>query len=151
MIFTLILVGITVVLLAWVSYLHYTLYKTHRANKELLGQAQGSNLEEILNSQNKNLKTVQDKIRALKDSVKKLEEKLDFTVQKVNIVRFNPFADEGGDQSFSIALLDRHKSGVVISNLHSSTGDRIYAKPVFGGQSKYQLTKEELEAINKRG
>jgi len=151
MIFTSILIGITVLLLAWVSYLHYNLYKAHRATKELLGQAQGSNLEEILNSQNKNLALLREELETINNSSKKLKKDLGFTIQKVSIVRFNPFSEQGGDQSFSIAILDKHKTGVVISNLHSRTGDRIYAKPVFGGQSKYHLTKEESEAINKKG
>lgn len=71
-------------------------------------------------------------------------------IQKVGLVRFNPFKDTGGDQSFTLALLDGEGSGAVVSSLHSRTGTRIYAKPVIRGEGEeYELSKEEKEAIKK--
>jgi len=71
-------------------------------------------------------------------------------LQKFALVRFNPFLDQGGDQSFAIALLDEGNDGVVISNLHSRDYSRIYAKPVKAGRpEKYQFSKEEEEAVLK--
>lgn len=71
------------------------------------------------------------------------------SVQKVGVVRFNPFKDTGGDQSFVIALLDNFDSGVVISSLHTREGTRIYSKPIEKGKSKYQLSEEEQMAIER--
>lgn len=76
-----------------------------------------------------------------------LGERLDRGLHRVGVVRFNPFADTGGDQSFAVALLDGHDDGVVFSGLHSRTGSRVYAKPVSGGTSTYNLSQEEQEAI----
>jgi hypothetical protein len=71
-------------------------------------------------------------------------------VHKVGVVRFNPFKDLGGDQSFSIALLDGENNGVVVSSLHTREGNRVYAKPVELGKAvKHPLTEEEQEAIKK--
>jgi hypothetical protein len=64
-------------------------------------------------------------------------------------VRFNPFADKGGDQSFAVALLDDLGDGVVFTGLHSRTDVRVYCKPVVGGASTYPLTNEEAEAITR--
>lgn len=69
------------------------------------------------------------------------------SVQKVGLVRFNPFHDTGGDQSFAIALLDGEGTGVVLSSLHSRTETRIFAKEVAGGRSKHSLSDEEQQAI----
>ena len=69
------------------------------------------------------------------------------TVQRVGLVRFNPFSDTGGDQSFSIALLDGEGDGLVISSLFSRNETRVFAKPIQAGQSKYNLTEEEQQAI----
>ena len=66
-------------------------------------------------------------------------------------MRFNPFSDTGGDQSFSIALLDGAGDGLVISSLFGRSETRVFAKPVQGGQSKYTLTDEEQEAIQLAG
>ena len=67
--------------------------------------------------------------------------------QHVGIVRFNPFSDKGGDQSFAIAILDDHADGIVLSSMQSRTDNRVYGKPVVGGQSTYTLGNEEREAI----
>ncbi|NTV41155.1 MAG: DUF4446 family protein, partial [Candidatus Moranbacteria bacterium] len=70
------------------------------------------------------------------------------SIHKVGIVRFNPFKDIGGDQSFALALLDGKDCGIVISSLHTREGTRIYSKPVIKGISeKYTLTEEEKNAI----
>lgn len=68
-------------------------------------------------------------------------------IQKVGMVRFNPFASSGGDQSFAIALLDGTNSGVVISSLYVRGGLMVYAKPIEGGASPYTLSDEEKRAL----
>lgn len=76
-------------------------------------------------------------------------EQLQGSVQHVGIMRFNPFRDAGGDQSFCIALLDEKQNGVVISSLYSRDGVRVYGKPISAGKSTYQLSSEEEETIRK--
>jgi hypothetical protein len=68
--------------------------------------------------------------------------------QKISVVRFNPFGDTGGDQSFCLAVLDAHDSGYVLSSIHGRQGTRIYVKPVDFGKSKYQLSAEEQKALS---
>lgn len=68
-------------------------------------------------------------------------------VQRVGIVRFNPFEDTGGQQSFAVALLDAHGTGFVIASLHSRQATRVYLKQVTDGKSDTQLGDEEAEAI----
>ena len=67
--------------------------------------------------------------------------------QRVGIVRFNPFEDTGGNQSFAVALLDAHGDGFVLSSLHSRVGTRVYAKVVAGAKAEATLAKEEAEAL----
>ena len=68
-------------------------------------------------------------------------------LQRVGIVRYNPFADTGGQQSFAVAMLDSRGSGFVISSLHSRQATRIYLKQVSAGRSDTALSDEESEAI----
>lgn len=71
-------------------------------------------------------------------------------IQRVEFMRFNPYDDTGGDQSFTVALLDDQGSGFVLTSLHARSGTRIFAKPVKEGRnSKYQLSKEEELVIKK--
>jgi hypothetical protein len=73
-----------------------------------------------------------------------------YNIQKIGLVRFNPFAEAGGDQSFCLALLDGEDSGLVVSSLHSREMTRIYAKPVKkGAAATYDLSAEEKQAILK--
>ena len=68
---------------------------------------------------------------------------------KIGVVRFNPFNDMGGNQSFIIAMLDNKNNGFVISSLFVKDGNRVYTKTVKQGKSDYVLSKEEIEAINR--
>jgi hypothetical protein len=68
-------------------------------------------------------------------------------LQKLADVRFNPFQDSGGDQSFALALLDQGGTGIVISSLHGRAESRIFAKQVTNGRSKHALSDEEQQAI----
>lgn len=69
-------------------------------------------------------------------------------IQKVGMIRFNPFNETGGDNSFAISLLDGEANGIVITGLHSRDKTRIYAKKIEKGQSKFELSKEEQAAIS---
>lgn len=65
-------------------------------------------------------------------------------VQKVGLLRYNPYDDTGGDQSFSLAMLDECGNGTVLTSLHARSGTRVFAKPVRSGKGlKYQLSEEE--------
>lgn len=75
------------------------------------------------------------------------EGRLSRALHWIGIVRFNPFSDTGGDQSFSVALVDGEGNGVVITSLHGRRETRVYAKPLEGWGSTYSLTEEEQEAI----
>jgi competence protein ComGC len=71
-------------------------------------------------------------------------------IQKIGLIRFNPFSDTGGSQSFTLALLDGHDNGLVMTSLYARTGNRWYVKEVVGGKGKeYELSKEEQSAIRK--
>ncbi len=70
------------------------------------------------------------------------------SMHKTQLIRFNPFKDLGGNQSFSLALLDGHNNGTVLSSLHTREGTRIYAKEVvYGNATTNDFTNEEREAI----
>jgi hypothetical protein len=103
------------------------------------------NLKEVLDY----LKEMEGNYEKLSREVKNLKESSNFAVQKVGIVRFNPFSGVGGDQSFSLALLDKNENGLVITSLFSREGNRVYAKPIKNSRSEYLLSNEEKAAIER--
>ena len=66
---------------------------------------------------------------------------------RVGLVRYNPFEETGGNQSFALALLDMEGNGWVLSSLHARSGTRVYAKAIRGGRSDAALSEEETAAI----
>jgi hypothetical protein len=68
-------------------------------------------------------------------------------IQRVGLVRYNPFEETGGNQSFAVALTDAGGDGIVVSSLHARSGTRVYAKSVVGGRSDGALSQEEAEAL----
>jgi hypothetical protein len=107
-------------------------------------------VEEVVMEQNKIIKEVKNDIKKLYDHDKELQKICDISITKVGVVRFNPFKDVGGDQSFAIALLNSNDDGLVISSLYTREGTRVYTKPIEMGKSaSYNLSEEEQEAIKK--
>ena len=106
-------------------------------------QEEPQNLEELL-SQFKLLKEQLDKLYRELDNLKS---ECKFSIQKIGIIRFSPFKELGGKQSFSLALLDGNDSGIVITSLYSRQENRFYGKAVKNGQSEYSLSQEEKDAI----
>lgn len=94
-------------------------------------------------------KDLEEKFDKVLDEMKKLEKKQKFSIQKLGIIRFNPFSDVGSDQSFSLALLDENNDGVVITSLYTREENRVYGKPIKDSKSEYTLSEEENQAIEK--
>ena len=92
----------------------------------------------------------------VKKRSEKVEQGLDEAVkimkrsfQKQAIIRYNPFKETGGNQSFTMAVLDFDKNGYVFTSIHGREADRVYAKPIIDGKSEHNLSAEEVEAIKK--
>ncbi|MGD2143952.1 MAG: DUF4446 family protein [Anaerolineae bacterium] len=71
------------------------------------------------------------------------------TVQGLGLVRYSAYEDTGGDQSFSLALLDGQGDGVILSALYGRDATRVYAKRVETWMSSRSLTSEEEQALTK--
>ena len=69
-------------------------------------------------------------LERISQELEDLKRKHSFSVQKVGIVRYNPFSQVGGDQSFSLAFLDGDNDGVVITSYYTREGNRVYGKPI---------------------
>jgi hypothetical protein len=134
------LLALIAILLAWIVYLEIRLRRVFR----------GKQIDSFEN-------LIADIGQALDDLFKKseshvarltiLEDKTKQTLSRFHTVRFNPFKDQGGNQSFATCLLDEEGRGVVISSLYARDKVAIYAKPIENLISEYELTEEEKEAI----
>jgi Protein of unknown function (DUF4446) len=79
----------------------------------------------------------------------KIEKDERYHIQKIGLLRFNPFKDTGGDQSFILALVDAYNTGIIITALYSRSGTRWYTKKVVKGKStEHELSDEEKKALH---
>jgi hypothetical protein len=143
------LVAAVVVLGIWVAWLQRSEALLRRRLRRVLPQGESGGIDEILDRELKRVESLTERVDALNKLQHELEHLSQRTIQKVAVIRYNPFSDTGGDQSFAIALLDSLGNGVVLSSLHSRTDTRVFAKPVQSGRSRYQLSDEEQDAIKK--
>ncbi|MEO8287756.1 MAG: DUF4446 family protein [Chloroflexota bacterium] len=102
---------------------------------------------ELVAGQGERLEVARAELAALQKKVGDMDVLLSHSVQHVGLVRYNPFQETGGDQSFALALLDNRGDGVVISSLHSRTMTRFYAKPIKASASPLSLSAEEVQAV----
>ena len=101
-------------------------------------------MEELLKDTGNNKKDID----YLKEYSAKIERDGFLHIQKVGLVRFNPFKDTGWDQSFILSLVDGKDTGVIISGLYSRSGTRWYAKKVVEGKAvEHELSEEEKKAL----
>lgn len=100
-------------------------------------------LERLLENESKNADILKD----IEKKVAFLNEEGRSHVQKVGLIRFNPFKELGGDHSFSLAILDGTDSGVVITSLHTRDRTRVYMKDIKKGKSESDLSEEERKVL----
>jgi len=106
-------------------------------------------LEELLIQYTKKLNTLLQNEKDIFSSIKNIEEVQALCIQKVGVVRYKAIANAGADLSFTVALLDKQKDGVVLNGIYSRDGSYTYAKPIKDGKSTYTLSEEEEEALEK--
>ena len=109
---------------------------------------EGDKVEKILSEYLKIVDENSKKIKQQEEDIKRLEANLKKCVQKVGLVRYNAYGDTGSDLSFTMALMDAEDNGVVVNGLYSRESSSIFAKALAKGETKYNLSAEEIQAID---
>lgn len=142
------ILGLFIIALVTFVIVLLSLIKTKKRYKTLLKGMKNKNLEEILliNSQ---------KIEKLEDLVKENNNKLDLVTKELEscyknsaLERYNAFQGIGGEQSFSLALLDDNGNGLILTTIHGRDDARTYAKRILAGKSQYNLSEEEKKVLS---
>ena len=139
-----ILIGIIIILTILVIRLELKL-------KKLLRGKNGKSLEDAIINIANGVTQLNDLHDEARKQIEHIERRVRKSIKKAEVIRFNPFSGtgSGGNQSFATALINEEGDGVVISSLYSRERVSIFAKPVMGYSSEYELSEEEKEAIKK--
>lgn len=149
-ILTYISLGIGIIGIGLSTYAVWTTGQARSFRKILSGEnpeEMPQNLEDIILKISQRLKMIDDNNLQTAKTLQAIIDQLNTATQHVGIVRYNSNGDDGGNLSFSTALLDAHQSGIVITSLHGRQNNRIYAKIITAGASEQTLSDEEKEAL----
>ncbi len=142
-----IILGIAAVLI-WLLFISFILFRSIRRYNHLTKGSDDETLSQILEKILKNQEDFNKRINELDKRIDKQEKENLHNIQRVGLLRFNPFEEVGGDQSFVLALLNGKNNGVVLTSLHGRTGNRWYGKTIEEGKGiEHDLSNEEKQAI----
>ena len=140
---------LTAIFFIWLLVLTVLFYRLQNHYNAITRGSHQRNLQTILDSILKELEVAKKDIANLTAKCDKIEKDGMLHIQKIGLLRFNPFKDTGGDQSFILALVDATNTGVVISGLYSRSGTRWYAKKVVAGKGiEHELSQDEKKALD---
>jgi hypothetical protein len=135
-------------LIIWCAVLSYLYVKLSSHYNSLTQGVHKKTLTSVLDHMGSEVVIAKRDIETLLKRCDTIEKENQFHIQKIGLLRFNPFNDTGGDQSFILSLLDSNNTGVVISGLFSRSGMRWYAKKVVQGDGQdHELSEEEKKAL----
>lgn len=139
---------ILIVIVVWQLAVSVAIFWGFRYYSQLTRDVRRGNLINILDKVLKTEAKNKAEIGRLEEEINALSETGKLHIQKLGLVRFNPFKELGGDHSFVLALLDGMESGFIITGLHTRDRTRIYIKPVEkGGKPTQKLSTEEKKAL----
>lgn len=139
---------ISTIILAINAYIFYYVYKLNK-RVDIYFLKGGNNLEETLKNILARLDGI-DSYDKLNDSnIKGLQDIAQKSFQKIGIIKFSPFKEVGGKQSFCLSLLDKTNTGFLITSHFGRDFNHIYIKVVKRGKADSQLSKEEQKSLDK--
>lgn len=133
---------------ALVAALAFIIRLEVRINRLLRGRNAHS-LEETIIDMAKEIDRAQIKEDKVDQIIANMEARLRQAIRRVETVRFDPFAEQGGKQSFTTALLNEEGNGLILSGLYSRDKVNVYAKPIRAHQSEFELCREEAEVLER--
>lgn len=132
----------------WIAVLTYFFWTLSAHYNNLVKTTNKKTLQAAIDTMLEDINLARKDIAKLSKTCDTIIEEGKLHIQKVGLIRFNPFKETGGDQSFILALLDDNDNGVVLSGLYSRSGMRWYAKKIKNGKGmEHSLSDEEKEAI----
>jgi hypothetical protein len=107
------------------------------------------NLEQAMIYMNEEVYQLQNSLEEQQQEMKQMKNKMKEMKSNLYIHRYSAFSDETTGLSYSVVILDDYHNGVVITGLYNREQSYTYAKPIELGQSKFKLSPEEKEALQR--
>jgi hypothetical protein len=134
--------GAVVIALLWILMIEIRL-------KKIFAGTKARNLEEMIVLVGKKINQLEETQTEINKHLIQIDDRLNKSIRNIETIRFNPFIDAGSNQSFAIAFMNDEGNGVVMSSLYARDRMSIFAKPIVGGKSAFELSTEEKEVLDK--
>ena len=125
-----------------------TIRKLNKKYQKFMNGKEAKSLEDEIVGLFEDNKFLKASIDKNKKDIRTLYKKLESTIQKVGIVKYDAFQQMGGKLSFSLALLDENNNGFILNSVHSTEGCYTYTKEIKSGECAISLGEEEQQALD---
>lgn len=125
------------------------IFVTEKRLKRFFLGKKAKDLEDTIIMLETEIKNLSKARESIEKELSVMNAKLKKSIRGLEVIRFNPFPDQGSNQSFAIGMLNEENDGLVVSSLYSRDRMSVFAKPIKNGQSPYELSVEEKEALQK--
>lgn len=139
---TLVLIGMVLLLLfGWLALM----VRIQRLQRRIHGMTRGldGNLEDMLRTHLDSVHDASRRMDVLEQTVAVLQAQMPGCLRHAHLIRYDAFDDVGGEQSFSLALLDARGTGLVLTSVYSRNDVRVYAKSISDGRAAHALSQDE--------
>lgn len=134
--------AVVVIILLWILMIELRFKKFFAGTK-------ARNLEEMIMLVGKKINELEETQAKIDKHLITVDNRLNKSIREIETVRFNPFVDAGGNQSFAISFMNDEGNGVIMSSLYARDRMSIFAKPIVNGKSEFELSSEEKEVLEK--
>ncbi len=142
------LAGIFFVLLILVIIQMIQIGSLKKKYKKFMGGKDVKSLEDKLKTIVEDNKYIIELSTENKKNIKEIKKEMEFSFNKVGIVKYDAFNQMGGKLSFCLALLNEKDNGFIMNSVHSSEGCYTYIKEIKAGICNIDLGNEEKQALS---
>lgn len=121
--------------------------RVHRRSKKILKDGAGRDITEAIINYYKKCTDIMDDYKRAEERLEKLERDSRACAKKVGAIRYNAFGGNNSNLSYAVAVLDEQNTGFVLNGVYARQQTATYLKPIQNGQSLFELSDEEREAI----
>jgi len=140
--------GVAIVALALALFCVLRLRRVRADQRAVIGEGSPQDLVGYARGLEAEVSRLAARVEDIRDQAEATARRLDGAITHSAVIRYDAYNEMSGRQSSSIALLDDHRNGVVLSSILHREQARLYAKPVRSGRSELDLSPEEQAAVD---
>jgi Protein of unknown function (DUF4446) len=142
-------VAVAAVALAGAGLAFAQLSSIRRAQEVLLGGNAKADVVEFAVSLQARIEDLHGAVDEIAAALARVDRRIDDSLSRVALIRYDAYEDTGGHQSASVALLDSGRTGIVITAIQGRDYARVYVKQLERGRASIALSPEEQQAVER--